>query len=413
MMGQNTGTLKILFICCFLGIVFNEPAQISLSSSDPYYENNSDLNAFDPVFRDIRVVCIGESTHGTHEFFTMRHRVFKYLVENHGFTTFFLETDYGSCLSANRYVKGEHDDITEAIRNIRLWPWITEEMVELLNWMRAYNEQHGNQLSFLGSDVQFFSDAQRELDLIIQKYDASSIDTTLKLTKPDYFRSTIMVDSLLVRQIVEHKIATLTKLNLTEPDKIDADALIKNMEQAIITKEAKEYWMRDYLMGQNMKTYLSRNPNSKVFYWAHNGHVINNLTVDNIGNTITCSAGSVLKESFKEKCLIILQDFKEGSFNVLVERDEDGKTLKEQWEMQQVELPSYKKFAAAQLDFSAGNLWIMSSLEIDKLKRNRIRSIGAIYRFYRHHYKNWCWGLKKQHCDWVIFHEKSTPTKLL
>lgn len=405
--------MRILFICCFLGAVFSDLAQISLSSSDPYYENNADINAADRIFQDIRVVCMGESTHGTHEFFTMRHRVFKYLVERHGFTTFFLEADYGSCLSANRYIHGEYDDIHEAIRNIRLWPWITEEMMELLNWMRDYNMQHSNQLSFLGGDVQFFSDAQRELDMIIRKYDPSLIDTTLKLVESDYVKSAITKDSMLVRQIIEHRVEILTKLILNEEDKISADALIKNMKQAVFTKEAKEYWTRDKLMGQNIKCYLNNNLTSKVFYWAHNGHVVNNLVLDKEGDTITCSAGSILKESFREKCLIILQDFKEGSFNVLVERHKDGKDFKKQWEMKQVELPSHKKLVAAQFDFSTDNIWMVSSLEIEKLKRNRIRSIGAIYKFYKNHHKKWYWIFKKTHCDWIIFHEKSTPTNLL
>ena len=35
-----------------------------------------------------RIVGLGEATHGTKEFFQLKHRIFKYLVENHGFKIF-------------------------------------------------------------------------------------------------------------------------------------------------------------------------------------------------------------------------------------------------------------------------------------------------------------------------------------
>src|SRR5688500_17139156 len=45
-----------------------------------------DLAALASIVGEARVVSLGEATHGTREFFTMKHRMLEYLVENMGFT---------------------------------------------------------------------------------------------------------------------------------------------------------------------------------------------------------------------------------------------------------------------------------------------------------------------------------------
>lgn len=392
-------------------VTFVSYSQVVIKSSDPNFSDDSELHQLDSAFQNLRVVCAGESTHGTHEFFTMRHRLFKYLVENHGFNTFFLEADFGACLSANRYIHGEHDDIEEAITNIRLWPWITDEMVDLLVWMRSYNMEHKNQLSFLGCDVQFFNDAQRELDLIIQKYSTDLIDTTMRLEKSNYYKSTISSDSLFVRLIINHKEKILSKLNFTGEDKSNAYALIKNMKQVVTNKEAKEYWKRDYLMGLNIENYLNNNPNDKVFYWAHNGHIVNNLCIDKKGDTITCSAGSIVKESFEAKCLIVLQDFHEGSFNSLIRRDIETDSIQQMFEMKENQVYYFpKKLTANQ--FLENGKTIMWTYSNNLNKKVYIRSIGALYSPQFKARKAYIRIIEQSTFDAMIFHYDTTPTKL-
>ena len=64
-------------------------------------ESNQGLKELSPLFKNIKVVAMGESTHGTSEFTILRFKMFKYLVENHQFNTFFLEADYANCLRIN------------------------------------------------------------------------------------------------------------------------------------------------------------------------------------------------------------------------------------------------------------------------------------------------------------------------
>ena len=56
-------------------------------------------------FADVRMVGLGEATHGTREFFQMKHRVFKYLVERHGYSAFLFEMDMAEARIFNDWVQ--------------------------------------------------------------------------------------------------------------------------------------------------------------------------------------------------------------------------------------------------------------------------------------------------------------------
>lgn len=51
------------------------------------------------IIGNARVVALGEATHGTREFFQMKHRILEFLVREMGFTTFGIEA---TCAESNR-----------------------------------------------------------------------------------------------------------------------------------------------------------------------------------------------------------------------------------------------------------------------------------------------------------------------
>ena len=63
---------------------------VEINSIEPNSSNDNDLKSLDSIIGNRKIIGMGESTHGTSEFTTMRHRFFKYLVENHGYNSFFL-----------------------------------------------------------------------------------------------------------------------------------------------------------------------------------------------------------------------------------------------------------------------------------------------------------------------------------
>ncbi|MFB7475135.1 erythromycin esterase family protein [Kitasatospora sp. NPDC056184] len=116
---------------------------------------SADLRALGAMIGDAKVVGLGEATHGSHEFFAMKHRLFRYLVEEKGFTTFALETSWTSGLQIDEYLQGGPGDARQLVKDaLGGSPWEREEFADLIAWMRSYNRSHPrNPVHFLGDDI--------------------------------------------------------------------------------------------------------------------------------------------------------------------------------------------------------------------------------------------------------------------
>ncbi|MFJ9518546.1 erythromycin esterase family protein [Kitasatospora sp. NPDC101801] len=115
----------------------------------------TDLRALGAMIGDAEVVGLGEATHGSHEFFAMKERVFRYLVEQKGFTTFALEMSWTAGLRIDEYLQGGRGDARQVARETLTGsPWEREEFVSLITWMRRYNDRHPDRkVHFMGNDV--------------------------------------------------------------------------------------------------------------------------------------------------------------------------------------------------------------------------------------------------------------------
>lgn len=126
---------------------------VPLDTDDPRAELD-DLEPLDSSIGAARVVAAGEATHGSREFFRLKHRLFRYLVLEQGFRTFAIEANFLPSLAIDGYIKGGSGDAAELVHELGFWTWDTEEVIALVEWMRAYNADHAGQLSFYGFDVQ-------------------------------------------------------------------------------------------------------------------------------------------------------------------------------------------------------------------------------------------------------------------
>ena len=97
-----------------------------------------------------RIVAMGEATHGTSEFFRMKHRLTEFLVVEMGFRHFGMELSSADGRLLDDYIQGKHADPLQVL----YWPWRTREVLDMLAWMRAYNAGGGPQerLTFHGID---------------------------------------------------------------------------------------------------------------------------------------------------------------------------------------------------------------------------------------------------------------------
>lgn len=114
----------------------------------PYYplRNEKDLDVLINEIGDARVVLLGESTHGTHEFYQWRSTITKRLITEKGFQFIALEGDWIDTYKLNSFIKGPLKDQAASIEILKQydrWPssmWGNYEMAELTEWLNHYNQ---------------------------------------------------------------------------------------------------------------------------------------------------------------------------------------------------------------------------------------------------------------------------------
>ncbi len=129
----------------------DQAVELSIPRQDTDYD---DLGFIAEVIGRKRVVAVGESAHYLHEWNRWRARLFKYLVIEHGFSTFVLESALIEGRRVHDYVAGTDDDwdnIAAAINNV--WG-VWAEINELIRWMREWNANpdRPRELRFYGMD---------------------------------------------------------------------------------------------------------------------------------------------------------------------------------------------------------------------------------------------------------------------
>ncbi len=106
------------------------------------------------IVGDARVVSLGENTHGTRDFFEMKARILRFLVEEMGFDAFAIEATWPEANRLDAYVRRGEGDARELLSGLYFWTWNTESVLEMIEWMRSHNERGGD-LGFYGFDMQY------------------------------------------------------------------------------------------------------------------------------------------------------------------------------------------------------------------------------------------------------------------
>jgi hypothetical protein len=142
---------------------------------------------------DVRVIGLGEATHGSREHFQAKHRLFEFLVHEMGYTVFGIEASLPDCIAINDYVLHGKGDPEKAVAGQGFWTWSTEEVLELVKWMRAYNEDssHATKLKFYGYDMQNEQSAANAVLQYLMRVDPAAAAEVRPSLEP-FFRARFM-----------------------------------------------------------------------------------------------------------------------------------------------------------------------------------------------------------------------------
>jgi erythromycin esterase-like protein len=126
---------------------------IPLKGSTPG-EGYEDLLPLKNLVGHARIVALGEGTHGTSEFFRMKHRILEFLADKMGFTIFSIEANMPEAYRLNDYVLTGLGDPKALLKGMYFWTWNTQEVLDMILWMRDFNQSGRGRIEFTGFDMQ-------------------------------------------------------------------------------------------------------------------------------------------------------------------------------------------------------------------------------------------------------------------
>lgn len=267
-------------------------------------ENFADLQPLKQVLRGVRIVGLGEETHGTHEFFQFKRRVIEFLVKEAGFTVFGMELSYSASSAINDYVLNGKGDRDKVLAKQGLWAWDTQEVSELIEWLRQYNNgvPAEKKVRFVGFDINNNNYAIELLTNYLTKVAPERLEAFNKVAA--YFRSddsgrqhleyTIQVSAADKAQTLAalNELLGFLYLNQTRFTlKTSAAEFAEAFEHANILAEFADTYRRpprvdpadplnssrfarDMYMAQNVNRIVSAaKPGTRFVLWAHNDHI--------------------------------------------------------------------------------------------------------------------------------------------
>ena len=281
--------------------------------------NPKDLDLLFDRIGDSQFVLLGEASHGTSEFYKWRSEISKRLILQKGFSFIAVEGDWPDCFKVNGYIKSYYDscknayDVLHSFNRWPTWMWANKEMVELVEWLKEYNDTIVNQqklsttidktIGFYGLDLYSLWESmeaiieylkKKEPSLLKQAIDAYNCFEPYNKDVEAYARATAFVPENCEEEVIE--ILTSLKGKHGTNEKTTVGDLNKeeyfNAEQnAIVAKDAERYYrtmmkgdvnswnLRDTHMMDTLERLMDfysqndSNSKSKAIIWAHNTHI--------------------------------------------------------------------------------------------------------------------------------------------
>ena len=300
-----------------------------------------DARDLDPLLErigDARFVLLGEASHGTSEYYTWRAELSKRLIREKGFSFIGVEGDWPDCYQVNRYVKSYPDsgpgarEVLHAFERWPTWMWANREIVELIEWIRRYNEQRRlpdeRKIGFYGLDVYSLWDSMRAVIEYLDRIDpqlALGAKRAYRCFEPyhedeqEYARATYLVPT----SCEDEAVSVLRSLrdHAIEYREDGREAYFNAEQNALVARNAELYYrtmvrggpeswnVRDHHMVDTLDRLMAHhrqtNPETKAIVWEHNTH-IGDARFTNMASGGMVNVGQLVRQGHDEEGVVLV-----------------------------------------------------------------------------------------------------------
>ncbi len=271
------------------------------------------------------VVCLGEATHGTAEFYHCRAALTRHLVERHGFTIVAAEADWPDAARIDRFVRlreGDGDG-EPPFQRFPTWMWRNREVESFIRWLRGHNEgvaEPGKRVGVYGLDLYSLGGSIRAVLDYLQRVDPEAAAaakrrygclTPFQEEPAAYGMVAMRRGAPPCEQAVLDTLKDLLSKRLDYMAR-DPDAFVDAQANARLVASAERYYramydygeeswnLRDTHMVETLAQVLAaRGPGAKAVVWAHNSH-LGDCRATQMGRGGQVNVGQLCRERFGE-----------------------------------------------------------------------------------------------------------------
>lgn len=278
---------------------------------------------------DARVVLLGEATHGTSEFYRMRAKITRALIERRGFDIVAAEADWPDAARIDRFVRGDGAPAGEwkAFSRFPTWMWRNREFREFVDWLHEHNADRPREerAGFYGLDLYSL---YRSIDAVLGYLDRTDPETA-RVARARYgclspwerdpavygraaltgeFRTCEDEVVKMLRELLEKQIEYMQRDGEHFLDAVQNARVVANAERyyRVMYYGSRESWnLRDTHMFDTLRMLLAfHGPDARAVVWEHNSHV-GNAAATEMGARGEHNVGQLSREHFGEDAFLV------------------------------------------------------------------------------------------------------------
>ena len=285
--------------------------------------------AFDR-FGSHRVVLLGESSHGTSEFYRARAAITRRLIEKHGFSIVAVEADWPDAAAVDAHVRNNPHRPMDPLPFARFptWMWRNAEFQAFTGFLRDHNRRNSGkeQVGFYGLDLYNMNASIAAVLAYLDQVDTSAAAEARERyaclspwsdQPAAYGRAALTRGFSICEEAVTNVLMDLFKQKL-DYIQHNGGQFFDATQNARLVANAERYYramyygshvswnLRDQHMFDTLKHILDHaGPDKKAVVWAHNSHIGDARFTDMGRTREELNLGQLCREAFGDKTALI------------------------------------------------------------------------------------------------------------
>ncbi len=300
------------------------------AAAEPFDDlDTADLDPLLDRIGDARLVLIGEASHGTAEFYRMRARITRELIERKGFDFVAAEADWPDAAEIDAYARHHPGDRPghKPFQRFPRWMWANTDVMEFVHWLRDFNGGrdaedragfHGLDLYSMHTSIQAVLDYLDDVDPDAAAVARDRYGCLLPWQNdPVLYGRAVLTGSFdecedevvrMLNDLMDKRMEYIRRDGRRFVDAIQNARLVANAEKyyRIMYRGSVSSWnLRDQHMFDTLTMLLREyGPESKGVVWAHNSH-LGDASATAMGERGEHNVGQLCREAFGPDAYLI------------------------------------------------------------------------------------------------------------